>query len=416
MKGHVFPRGRKWSFKFDGPPDPLTGERRQVSKGGFASEREAWAACRSAIQAVETGVHVRPSKRQLGDFLTDEWLPAMKHVIKPTTLASYEDYARAYVVPVLGNVRLQEQLTAPRLAAFYDHLLTKGRTKRVGGLSPKTVRNVHVMLRKALADAVAWGFVTGNPAERVRPPRIPRRPPAVWAPESVARFLTLAEDDRFFALYLLAATTGMRRAELCGLRWPAVDLDRGTLSVSTTRVVVRGHAQDSDDTKSERGRRLLALDPITVDGLWAQRDRQDEERPAFGTGYGETDLVFTWEDGRPVHPDVIRQRFNRLVTRLKLPPIRLHDLRHSYASAALSAGIHPKVVSERLGHASVAFTLTQYSHVLPGVDQEAANTVADLMLGRRSVPKSVPNEPGKPIRTSIPEDERPDQSGSGGRI
>ena len=136
----------------------------------------------------------------------------------------------------------------------------------------------------------------------------------------------------------------------------------------------------------------------------------------FGTGYGETDLVFTWEDGRPVHPDVIRQRFNRLVTRLKLPPIRLHDLRHSYATAALAAGVHPKIVSERLGHASVAFTLTQYSHVLPGVDREAAETMADLMLGRAPVSKSVSNEPGKPIRASIPEDERPGQSGSGGRI
>ena len=385
MKGHVYQRGKKWSFMFDGPPDPLTGKRRQVTKAGFDSEKEAWSACRDAIKAAETGRLVRPSRRKLGEYLTDEWLPAMRHVLKPTTLASYEDYARAYVVPVLGNVRLQEQLTAPRLTAFYDHLLTKGRAKVAGGLSPKTVRNVHVMLRKALGDAVAWGFLAANPAEQVRPPRIPRRPPAVWKPDQVARFLILAKDDRFFALYLLAATTGMRRAELCGLRWPAVDLEHGTLSVTTTRVVVRGHAQDSDDTKSERSRRLISIDPVTVEGLRMQRERQDGERSAFGTGYGETDLVFTWEDGRPVHPDVIRQRFNRLVTRLKLPPIRLHDLRHSYATAALAAGVHPKIVSERLGHASVAFTLTQYSHVLPGVDREAAETMADLMLGRGPV-------------------------------
>lgn len=314
----------------------------------------------------------------------------MRHVIKPTTFASYEDYARAYVLPVLGNVRLQDQLTATRLNAFYDHLMTTGRVKREGGLSPKTVRNVHVMIRKALADAVAWGFLPSNPAEHARPPRIPRRPPAVWTPDEVNRFLTAARDDRFFALYLLAATTGMRRAELCGLRWPAVDLNRGALSVTTTRVVVRGHAQDSDDTKSERGQRLLSLDPVTVGGLADQQKRQDEERAAFGTGYGETNLVFTWEDGRPVHPDVIRQRFIRLVARLKLPAIRLHDLRHSYATAALAAGVNPKIVSERLGHASVAFTLTQYSHVLPGVDRDAAQTVADLMLGRKGVPNSVP--------------------------
>lgn len=246
--------------------------------------------------------------------------------------------------------------------------------------------------------------------------RIPRRPPAVWTPEEVARFLTGAKDDRFFALYLLAATTGMRRAELCGLRWAAVDLDRGTLSVTTTRVVVRGRAQDSDDTKSERGQRLLSVDPVTVDGLADLRKRQDEERSAFGSAYRETDLAFTWEDGRPVHPDVIRQRFNRLVTRLKLPAIRLHDLRHSYATVALRAGINPKIVSERLGHASVAFTLTQYSHVLPGIDRDAAQTMADLMLGRTSVPNSVPARDQKATRAPDPEIGRPGRRGSGGRI
>lgn len=137
MKGHVFKRGTKWFYKFDGSADPLTGKRRQVAKGGFDSEREACAACRDAIKALESGRHVRSSRRKLGAYLTDEWLAAMRHVIKPTTFASYEDYARAYVVPVLGNVRLQDQLTATRLNAFYDHLMTTGRVKREGGLSPE---------------------------------------------------------------------------------------------------------------------------------------------------------------------------------------------------------------------------------------------------------------------------------------
>ncbi len=153
---------------------------------------------------------------------------------------------------------------------------------------------------------------------------------------------------------------------------------------------------------------MLSIDPVTVDRLRMQRERQGEEQSAFGTGYSETDLVFTWEDGRPVHPDVIRLRFNRLVTRLKLPPIRLHDLRHSYATAALDAGVHPEMVSERLGHASVAFTLTS-TRTLPGVDREAAQTMADLMLGRAPVSKSVSSEPQEPIRASIPEDGRPDR-------
>jgi integrase len=129
-----------------------------------------------------------------------------------------------------------------------------------------------------------------------------------------------------------------------------------------------------------------------------------------------TDLVFTWEDGRPPHPDVIRQRFQRLAARLGLRVIRLHDLRHTYATIALAAGANPKVVSERLGHASVAFTLRLYSHVLPSVDEEAAKRVADLMLPAEPVPSFVPEEDPDSDQGVHPEDERPDQSGSGGRI
>ena len=416
MKGHVLRRGMKWAYMFDGPPDPLTRKRRQITKSGFETEAEAWKACRKAMQQAEAGRLVRSSKRKLGEFLTDEWLPAMKHVIKPTTLASYEVYARAYVVPILGNLRLQEQLTARRLAAFYDHLLTSGRTKRDGGLSPKTVRNIHVMLRKALGDATAWDYLVANPAAQVRPPRLTRRLPTVWDPGNASRFLVRAVDDRFYGLYLIAATTGMRRAELCGLRWPAVDLEGGHLLVATTRVVVRGHAQDSDETKSIRSHRRISIDPVTVEALRRRRASQDEERMAFGDQFRATDLVFTWEDGRPPHPDVIRQRFQRLIKRLGLPVIRLHDLRHTYATIALAAGVNPKVVSERLGHASVAFTLQQYSHVLPSVDEEAAKKVADLMLGRRPVSRSVSRQALDSNQGAHRVDERPGHGGSGGRI
>jgi integrase len=282
-------------------------------------------------------------------------------------------------------------LTSVRLNTFYAHLLTRGRTKRAGGLSTKTVRNVHVMLHKALSDAVAWRYVSENVAEHAKPPRVSRRRATVWTPDQVRRFLAHAREDRFYALYLLAATTGMRRAELCGLRWPDVDFGNSALSIAATRVVVRGRAEDSDG-KTVNSQRLLALDPLTLDGLREQRERQEEERACFGRDYIVSDLVFTWEDGRPVHPDVMRQRFNRLVTALGLPRIRLHDMRHSYATAALAAGVSPKIVSERLGHASVAFTLSQYTHMIPGLDRDAANAVAAVLLG--PIPEAPTHEQG----------------------
>jgi integrase len=256
-------------------------------------------------------------------------------------------------------------------------------------LAPKTVRNIHVMLHKALADAASWQYVTVNVAEHAQPPRLSRPTPAFWTPEQLRRFLVGAGDDRFFALFLLATTTGMRRAELCGLRWSDVDLAAGTAAISATRVVVEGRSEGSDG-KTANSRRLLALDPVSVEALRARWRQQAEEQAFFGEAYQDSGLVFVWEDGRPVHPDVLRQRFNRLAARLGLPAIRLHDLRHSYASAALAAGVPAKVVSERLGHASVAFTLGQYTHLVPGLDRQAANVVAAHVLGPLGLPGSGP--------------------------
>jgi integrase len=248
-------------------------------------------------------------------------------------------------------------------------------------LAPKTVRNVHVMLHKALQDAVAWHYIAENVASHAKLPRAGRRRPSVWSPEQLATFLFRQREDRLYALYLLAATTGMRRSELCGLRWSALDLESGTVTVSDTRVVVRGHAVEGDG-KTDHSVRVLALDPTTVAALRAHRNTQTEEKAAFGPGYQEGGHVFAWEDGRPVHPDTIRQRHGRAVEAAGLPHIRLHDMRHTYATAALQAGISPKVISARLGHASVAFTLSTYTHALPAMDRMAADTVAALILGR----------------------------------
>jgi integrase len=172
----------------------------------------------------------------------------------------------------------------------------------------------------------------------------------------------------------------MRRAELCGLHWSALDLDAGLLSVQETRVVVDGRAEASDG-KSDSAGRLIALDPATVAALRAFQTLQESERAFFDRDYIDLGLVFTWQDGRAVHPDTIRERFARLIAACGLPRIRLHDVRHSYATAALRAGINPKIVSHRIGHSSAAFTLNVYSHVTPGMDRSAASEVAELLLG-----------------------------------
>jgi integrase len=202
----------------------------------------------------------------------------------------------------------------------------------------------------------------------------------IWAPEQLRRFLDVAKDDRLFAAWVLYATTGMRRGEVAGLAWDRVDLVERRLSVVRGLSIVGGKPVFSEP-KTAKGRRVVPLDEFTTDALRAHRKHQLEERIFVGEAWEESGLVFTEPTGRAINPDKLLIYFRRLAAKADLPRIRLHDVRHSYASAALAAGIPAKVVSERLGHGGVVITLSTYQHVLPSMQEEAAERVAGLILG-----------------------------------
>jgi integrase len=247
-------------------------------------------------------------------------------------------------------------------------------------MAPKTVQNIHAILHRALRDAMRWGYVARNVADAVDPPKGLPAERQVWTPEQLRAFLTHVGEDRLYAAWLLVATTGLRRAELAGLRWADVDFDAGRVSPRRPRVVV-DYAVVESDAKTPKGRRSLALDPVTLATLKAHRVRQAEEKSIVGPGYQDSGLVFTMPDGSPIHPQRISAWFVQHTRAAGLPRIRLHDVRHSYATAALAAGVSPKVISQRLGHATIAITMDTYSHVIPGLDEQAAETVARLILG-----------------------------------
>ncbi|EQD49137.1 integrase family protein, partial [mine drainage metagenome] len=184
----------------------------------------------------------------------------------------------------------------------------------------------------------------------------------------------------FAALWRLLAVTGMRRGEACGLRWDDVDLEGGTLSIRVTRVVV-GHEVVESLPKTAASARSIALDARTIQLLRSHAERQEERRRQLGPAYVDSGLVVTWEDGRPVHPSMVTKIFTREARAAGLAPIRLHDLRHSHATAGLEAGVPAKVMSERLGHSSVKTTLDIYSHVSPAIDREAAEKTAAHLFG-----------------------------------
>ena len=210
-----------------------------------------------------------------------------------------------------------------------------------------------------------------------------KREHTTWAAEELARFLGSIDGERLAAAFVVLATTGMRRGEALGLRWSDVDLKGGRLSIVQTVTTVNDKIVITPP-KTARSRRLVSLDPETVAALRDHRRRQNEERLRAGELWaGEGDLVFTDEIGQTVHPSALSRLFASYVRRARLPAIRLHDLRHTYATVALGAGVHPKILSERLGHATTVVTLDLYSHVTPTIDAEAATLVASRIFDGR---------------------------------
>lgn len=378
MRGHVRKQGNAWYVVVDLPRDPITGKRKQKWHSGFRTRRDAEKGLTDILSRLDQGTYVEPRKVTLAAFL-DEWLAAVKPTIRPSTFASYESMVEKHVKPRLGSLPLQS-VTAGRLNGFYAELLASGRRDGGGGLSPATVRYVHAVIRKALSDAVRWNQLPRNVADAADPPRPSRPQIRTWSAREVRAFLRHVEDDRYSAAYVLAATTGMRRGEVLGLRWQDIDLSAGRVSVVRSLTVVGGYEMHISEPKTARGRRMVALDPQTVKALKAHRQAQLLERALMGDDYSDEDLVFARGDGTPLHPDTFADAFYRHVKAAKLPRIRFHDLRHTHATLALAAGVHPKVVSERLGHASVTITLDTYSHAIPAMQETAAELVASLVF------------------------------------
>lgn len=364
-----------WAYAVDVAPKGAA--RQQKTKAGFATKAEAVAAVARLQTEKEDGTYVEPSKLTVRAYL-EGWLAGLS-APRASTRSSYEVITRVHLLPIIGSVPLQ-QLTRARVKALYEELHQSGRANGPrGGLSVKSVHNVHLCLRKALADAVDDGLLRANPAERAH--RLPndRAEMATWTAAELRQFLAATEQPNF-ALWRLASNTGMRRGELLGLRWSDVDLEAGRLSVRQ-QLVRAGKQVAFGPPKTKAGRRSITLDGVTVDVLRSHRARQNEEgRLRLGTGYrSDLDLVFARPDGSPTDPDVISQQFEAATRRASVKRIRLHDLRHTHASLALQAGIHPKVVQERLGHSSIAVTLDRYSHVIPALHEDAAARIAAVV-------------------------------------
>jgi len=382
-------------------------ERRQGCRSGFRTKKDAEAALNDLLGELQHGTYVQPAKITLAEFLSGEWLPAIEHTVRPTTLVGYRCNIAAHLTYGFGATPLHK-LTPSAINRFYGKLLTEPRVsrKKPGDkpkkdhgkepaepekqpmpLSPTTIRHIHALLHRALGDAVRWGKLQRNPADGADPPR-PMRSDAnemkSWSAMQLRTFLDMTSDERLGSLWHILASTGMRRGEALGLRWTDVDLDGGNATGPAIHVrqalVSAGYKVSFSDPKTQRGRRTIALDLRTVSVLREWRDRQQGEAEDWGELWTDTGLVFTRENGTAWHPDRVSKVFKDAVKASGLPRIRLHDLRHTHATIAFGANVHPKVVSDRLGHSTVAFTLDVYSHCIPALGRDAADRVAALVF------------------------------------
>ncbi|MCA9107092.1 MAG: site-specific integrase [Planctomycetales bacterium] len=393
MRGHIHKRVRtnaagtetvRWYVVVD-VGIGTDGRRKQKWHGGFDTRREAEVERAKIVNSLHSGSYTAPNRLTFGQWAVESWLPMIRTRIKPSTYDSYRSNMEIHVLPAIGHRGLQ-QLTALMLNTLYAELLRKGGER--GPLAPKTVRYIHTTIHKVLADAVDAGVVGSNVAERAKPPR-PGRVRATriecWEPEELAAFLTAVRGDRLEAAWRTAAMTGMRRGEVLGLRWGDVDLDDARISIRNAIVSVAYEVLESSP-KSHQAR-VVDLDPLTVEMLRAHHSRCWKE---LSQEPGERQLVFSAEDGSPIHPQSFSQAFGRIIERANLRKIRLHDLRHTHATIAVKAGVPVKVISERLGHESPAFTLKQYAHVMPGMQAEAAEQIAALVVCPKAAPKPRP--------------------------
>lgn len=381
--GYVVHRHHRWyAVGYEGL-DPLTGkDRRRWHRATDENDaRRLAAALPPATPA--TGSHGITVAR----FLRTRWLPARAGLLRPTTLYRYEQMTDHYVVPHIGRVPLR-RLTTTQLHDLYQHLLRAG-SAQGGPLAPKTVLNVHQILRTALGHAEREGLVARNVAALIPPPCHGRAPEqACWTAEQLAAFLDATIDHPLGPPLWLAAMTGMRRGEVLGLRWGDLDTTARTLTVRRS-VSCTGYKTHITPTKTRTSRRLIDLDDTTVQML-----------SRVSAGRGVVDLrspMFVQPDGQPVHPHALSQAFARLRQAAGLPSIRLHDLRHTHATLMLKANIPLKVVSERLGHSTPAFTMAVYQHVLPGMQADAAAVFARLVTPPTASTSGAENEAVVPV-------------------
>jgi len=375
MRGHIVKRAKdSYSIAISLGRDPTTGKYKYQWVSVKGSKKEAEKRLSEILHELDTGTFMLPGKTTLAEYL-EKWLSDYaKPNLSPRGYERYESIARVHLIPGLGGILLT-QLRPEHLQKHYT-------TKLNNGLSALTVRYHHTVIHKALATAIKWGLVNRNVADGVDVPRARHNEMQTWDEYEITRFLEAAKDTLYYALFHTALFTGMRRSELLALRWQDIDFIFSQVYVNRSLHHLKDGSYVFTQPKSAKSRRTIAMSPSAILTLREHKEKQEAIRTSLEIPLKDDDLVFSIPEGKPLRPNTVSRAWTMLAARAGVKVIRLHDARHTHASLMLKQGVHPKIVQERLGHASIQITLDTYSHVAPGLQQAAAEGFDKLVSPR----------------------------------
>ena len=355
----------RWEARYSNGFDPTTGKLIQKSVYG-KSQKEVRQKLARITAEIDEGTYIEPNSMKLADWL-QTWLRDYIGNVKASTVKSYTDHVNLNIIPYIGKTQLSK-LSAPMIQSMYNTL------QREKGLSPKTIKNVHGVLHRALTQAQKMGYIRLNPLEAVTLPRIEKAQIKPMEDDDLTRFLKEIKGNPYELVFFVTVFTGLRQGEILGLTWDCVKFEKNTLYINKQHGKIKGgKTYVFSSLKNDKPRMIVAADGV-MDVLRKQKARQQRWAELAGDGWNNEDnLVFTTELGRYLSNQTVYLAFKKVVRALGMENVRFHDLRHTFAVNSLKAGDDIKTVQENLGHHTAAFTLDVYAHVTSGMKQESAN-------------------------------------------
>ena len=366
----------RWEGRYSIGTDPKTGKQRQKSVYG-KTQKEVRQKLSQITVEIDEGTYVEPTIMKVGTWL-DIWLVQYTGNTKPATRSAYEEHVRVHLKPNIGEIRLT-RLAPHMVQTMYNDFLNEKQ------LSPKTVKNIHGVLHRALEQAKMVGYLRVNPLDAVILPRVEKKQVTTVTDDAMTAFLKAIQGSRYELVLFVTAFTGLRQGEVLGLTWDCVDFDKGTLLINKQHNKVKGDTEYRFSSLKNEKTRVLTVASDVMDALKRQKKLQEGWASAAGELWDNSDnLVFTTELGRYINNKTLYMNFKRIMKQIGLQDARFHDLRHTYAVNSLRAGDDIKTVQENLGHATAGFTLSTYAHATPGMKQESAKRMEQYIEQLRS--------------------------------